>query len=401
MSRTHVVVVGGGIVGLATALRLLETNPRLAVTVLEKEPVVARHQTGHNSGVIHSGLYYKPGSLKATLCTSGYQKLLEFCAQENIAHEVCGKVVVAVNDREIPQLDELERRGVANGLSRIRRLTAAQIREHEPHCAGVDGLFVPYTGIIDYVAVSDAMQRRVEEHGGKVLLGQHVTSINETASEVRVATKTDAFTADHVVGCGGLYSDRLARQTVEDLDLRILPFRGEYFTLRESARRLVRNLIYPVPNPAFPFLGVHFTRMIDGSVECGPNAVLAFAREGYGKTTFNMRDMAETLAWPGFHRVAAKYWRTGLGEYRRSFSKRAFVRALQSLIPDVQGDDLIAAPAGVRAQACDERGNLLDDFALRESLRVTHVCNAPSPAATASLSIGGYVASRVDARLDR
>lgn len=399
MPDTDVVVVGGGIVGLAVALNILESRPNLSLTILEKESELAQHQTGHNSGVIHSGLYYKPGSMKASLCVAGYQRLLDFCARENIAHEVCGKVVVAITADQIPQLDELERRGTANGLGGLRRLTPDQIREREPHCAGVAGLFVPQTGIVDYVAVSEAMRRRVAALGGRVLFNHEVTSITEGVDMVRIATTRDEFTTGHTITCGGLHSDRLARHTVRDLDLRILPFRGEYFVLRDPARRLVRNLIYPVPNPAFPFLGVHFTRMIDGSVECGPNAVLAFAREGYGKTTFRLRDMMETLAWPGFRRVAAKYWRTGLAEYRRSFSKRAFVGALQALIPEVTSDDLVAAPAGVRAQACDSRGNLLDDFAVRESQRVTHVCNAPSPAATASLAIGDYIATRVASRL--
>jgi L-2-hydroxyglutarate oxidase len=398
--QSDLLVVGGGIVGLATALNLLEKRPGMSLVLLEKEPSVASHQTGHNSGVIHSGLYYRPGSLKASLCVDGYRRLLEFCAEHAIAHEVCGKVVVATSDDQVAQLDELERRGAANGLGGLRRLTAPEIREREPQCAGVAGLFVPQTGIVDYVAVAEAMQRRIESLGGRVLLGHHVDSMKTGRSDVVVRAGDAEFAARHVVTCGGLHSDRLARQTVDDLDLRILPFRGEYFVLRESARSLVRNLIYPVPNPAFPFLGVHFTRMIDGSVECGPNAVLAFAREGYGKTTLRTRDLGETLAWPGFRRVAAKYWRTGLGEYRRSFFKHAFVRALQTLVPSVAIDDLIAAPAGVRAQACDAQGNLLDDFALRESTRVTHVCNAPSPAATASLAIGDYIAARVETQLD-
>lgn len=399
MPQTDVVVVGGGIVGLATALNLLERHPRISLKVLEKEPEVAKHQTGHNSGVIHSGLYYKPGSLKASLCVSGYRRLLDFCAQENIKHEVCGKVVVAVNDEQVSQLDELERRGITNGLTQIRRLTSQEIKEREPHCTGVAGLFVPYTGIVDYTVVSEGMRRRIESLGGHVSFEQRVTDITELPNAAKITTNTTQLVARHVVTCGGLHSDRLARRTIDDLDLRILPFRGEYFVLRDSAKRLVRNLIYPVPNPAFPFLGVHFTRMIDGSVECGPNAVLAFAREGYGKTTLSTSDLLETLAWPGFRRVAAKYWKTGLGEYRRSISKKAFVRALQVLIPEVVDDDLISAPAGVRAQACDTRGNLLDDFALRESAHVTHVCNAPSPAATASLAIGEYIARKVGVRL--
>lgn len=399
MPTSDVVVVGGGIVGLATALKVLELKPGISVTILEKESEVAIHQTSRNSGVIHSGLYYKPKSLKAALCVAGYQHLLNFCEQEGVPYEVCGKVVVATTTEQIPQLSELEHRGLANGLSRIQRLTNNEILEREPHCSGVAGLFVPYTGIVDYGAVSRAMRRRVETLGGRVLLGNEVRSITERYDEVVITTTDDEFTAHHTITCGGLYSDRLAKHTVTDLDLRILPFRGEYFVLRDSARRLVNNLIYPVPNPAFPFLGVHFTRMIDDSVECGPNAVLAFAREGYAKATFNARDFIETITWPGFRRVARKYWRTGVGEYHRSFSKRAFVRALQALVPAISADDLVPAPAGVRAQACDETGNLLDDFALRESTLVTHVCNAPSPAATASLAIGEYVASRVTKRL--
>lgn len=395
MSKLDVVVVGGGIVGLSTAMQLLEHRPGASLVVLEKESSVAAHQTGRNSGVIHSGLYYRPGSLKASLCVEGYGRLLEFCREHRVSHEVCGKVVVATEATQVPQLDELVRRGTANGLVGLRRIGPDEIREREPHCSGTSGIFVPQTGIVDYVGVTEAMRSRVEALGGRVLLGHQVSSIRRSADGVDVFANDERFSATHVVTCGGLHSDRLARQTEDDLDLRILPFRGEYFLLRESARRLVRNLIYPVPNPAFPFLGVHFTRMIDGSVECGPNAVLAFAREGYGKTTFKPRDLYETLTWPGFRKVAAKYWRTGLGEYKRSFSKRAFVNALQTLVPDVTTDDLIDAPAGVRAQACDTHGNLLDDFALRESEHVTHVCNAPSPAATASLAIGNYIASRV------
>ena len=398
MAHFDVIVVGGGIVGLATALNLLEKRPHLSLAILEKESSVAQHQTGHNSGVIHSGLYYQPGSLKALLCVDGYRRLLAFCQQNNIAHEVCGKVVIATTPDQTAQLDELERRGLANGLNGIQRLTQGEIQEHEPHCAGVAGLFVPQTGIVDYTAVCKVLQSLVTSLGGQVLFEQRVTDIVNESSKVIVTSNLDVFTAACVVTCGGLYSDQLARHTIDDLDLHILPFRGEYFVLRKSAESLVNNLIYPVPNPSFPFLGVHFTRMIDGSIECGPNAVLAFAREGYTKTTVQPRELIETLTWPGFRRVATKYWRTGLGEYRRSFSKQAFVRALQSLVPAITTDDLLPAPAGVRAQACDKEGNLLDDFALRESGRVLHVCNAPSPAATASLAIGDYIATQVTAR---
>ncbi|NBO34205.1 MAG: L-2-hydroxyglutarate oxidase [Actinobacteria bacterium] len=293
--------------------------------------------------------------------------------------------------------------GLATALHLLQQMPGRRlliVEKDEPHCAGVAGLFVPQTGIVDYVAVAEAMARQIRNLGGEIRLGEAVTSISPRANEVRVSTTNGDHVANFVVTCGGLYSDRLTRETVKDLDLRILPFRGEYYTLRESARHLVQHLIYPVPDPSFPFLGVHFTRMIDGAVECGPNAVLAFAREGYTKTTVRPRELLETLLWPGFQQVARKYWKTGLGEYRRSFSKRAFVRALQRLVPAVCEDDLVPAPAGVRAQACDRTGNLLDDFALRETERVFNVCNAPSPAATASLAIGSYLATRVAQRFE-
>jgi (S)-2-hydroxyglutarate dehydrogenase len=398
MAHFDVIIVGGGVVGLATALNLLEKRPNLSLAILEKESSVAQHQTGHNSGVIHSGLYYQPGSLKAILCVDGYRRLLAFCQQNNIAHEVCGKVVVAATPDQSTQLDELERRGLANGLNGIQRLGPEGIREHEPHCAGVAGLFIPQTGIVDYTEVCKTLQSLVTSLGGQVIFNHRVTGIVDESSKVTVLSDADIHTATFVITCGGLHSDQLAQHTINDLDLRILPFRGEYFVLRKSAESLVNNLIYPVPNPSFPFLGVHFTRMIDGAIECGPNAVLAFAREGYSKTAVRPRELIETLTWPGFRRVATKYWRTGLGEYRRSFSKQAFVRALQTLVPSITTDDLLPAPAGVRAQACDREGNLLDDFALRESGRVLHVCNAPSPAATASLAIGDYIATRVISR---
>ena len=394
-TRCDVAIVGGGIVGLATALHFLQSRPDQTVVVLEKESDVALHQTGRNSGVIHSGLYYKPGSLKAALCLDGYRRLLDFCSEFDIPHEICGKVVIATNEQQLAQLNELERRGTSNGLRDLRRLSKSELREREPYCAGIAALEVPQTGIVDYSSVSRAMQSSITRLGGRVLHHHQVTDMLEVEDNVRISTTHGDFCARFAVTCGGLHSDRLARQTIVDIDLRILPFRGEYFMLRESAIPLVRHLIYPVPNPAFPFLGVHFTRMIDGSVECGPNAVLAFAREGYDKLTVSPRDILETLTWPGFRRVATRYWRTGLGEYHRSFSKTAFARALQALIPSVTAEDLIPAPSGVRAQACDRHGNLLDDFAIRESARVVHVCNAPSPAATASLAIGNYVAERI------
>ena len=393
--NADVVIVGGGIVGLATALALLKKSQSLKVIVLEKESSVARHQTGHNSGVIHSGLYYKPGSLKARNCLDGYAKLLQFCDENEIAHEVCGKIVVATSHSELGQLEMLYERGIANELVGVRKLNQNEIQEIEPHCRGVAGLFVPQTGIVDYVEMANCMIQLVTFLGGEVLTGQEVINITENTQEVIVRTQQLEVFAKKVVTCGGLQSDKLAMQTDPELDLRIVPFRGEYFELELTGKHLVRNLIYPVPDPNFPFLGVHFTRRIDGSIECGPNAVLAFAREGYSKTDFSMRDFSDTLAWPGFRKVARKYWRTGLGEYHRSFSKAAFVRALQKLVPDLEERHLRPAGSGVRAQACSRNGQLLDDFEIRNIGRVIHVCNAPSPAATASLSIGESIAVKV------
>lgn len=394
-SQLDVVIVGGGIVGLATAHSLLTTNPALKLVVLEKESSLGAHQTGHNSGVIHSGLYYKPGSLKAKNCIEGYAKLLQFCREHEIAHEICGKIVVALSEQERSQLEMLRQRGEQNGLTGIRRLNKTEIVEIEPHCTGIDGLFVPQTGIVDYTAVVMRLAERIQNFGGEILTSSEVVEIKESSNTVLVCTKQQRFTTRALITCGGLQSDRLAMQTQPDLDLRIIPFRGEYFELKESAKHLVNSLIYPVPDPNFPFLGVHFTRRIDGTIECGPNAVLAFAREGYRKTDISIREFSQTLAWPGFRKIAFKYWRTGLGEYHRSFSKNAFVAALQKLVPEITANDLQPTGAGVRAQACSRAGSLLDDFEIRQIGRVVHVCNAPSPAATASLAIGDAIASRV------
>ncbi len=396
-TRVDVTIVGGGIIGLATAHAVLLRFPDLKVVLLEKESGLGAHQTGHNSGVIHSGLYYKPGSLKAKNCLDGYQKLLRFCREPDIAHEICGKVVVATSQEERLQLDILRKRGEQNGLTGIRRLSGAEIKEIEPHCTGIEGLFVPHTGIVDYGVVTIRLADLVRKMGGEILTSHEVLEISEINDGVVVSTPQQQFITRCLVTCGGLHADRLAIHTEPTLDLRIVPFRGEYFELIESARPLVRNLIYPVPNPNFPFLGVHFTRRIDGSIECGPNAVLAFAREGYRRTDVSVRDFVQTLAWPGFRKIARRYWRTGLGEYYRSFSKRAFVSALQRLVPEITTNDLRPAGAGVRAQACSRSGSLLDDFEIRQVGRVVHVCNAPSPAATASLAIGEAIASRVSA----
>ncbi len=393
------IIVGGGILGLATALRIMQARPGIRLTLIEKEKGLAQHQTGHNSGVIHSGLYYKPGSLKAVNCRNGYSQLLKFCREENISHEICGKIVVATSEKELPRLEELYRRGVANGLVGIKFLQAAEIREIEPHCYGLRGLFVPQTGIVDYSAVARKYTEKLTEMGAEIVLGEVVVDIKRSDRQVEVIGTSRTWTSRAAVVCAGLQSDRLARMTELDLPLRILPFRGEYYKLKPSAQSLVRHLIYPVPDPAFPFLGVHFTRMIGGGVECGPNAVFAFGREAYRKTDFNLHDTWEALTWPGFHKVAIKYWRNGLEEYYRSISKQAFVKALQKLIPEIQADQLDVGGAGIRAQACDRQGNLLDDFDFRVDGNLIHVCNAPSPAATASLAIGQTIADRVLALL--
>jgi len=373
---------------------VMQSRPGTRLAILEKESALAQHQTGHNSGVIHSGLYYKPGSLKARNCRKGYAQLLEFCRAEDIPYEICGKVVVATSAEEIPRLEELHRRGVANGLQGLRRLGPTEIREIEPHCTGVTGLHVPETGIIDYGMLARKYSEKVLESGANIYLKEEVIDLRAKTDRVEVIGKNQSWTARLAVVCAGLQADRLARMTEPELPLRILPFRGEYYKLKQSARHLVNHLIYPVPDPAFPFLGVHFTRMIGGGVECGPNAVFAFGREAYRKTDFNLRDTWEALTWPGFRKVACRYWRAGLEEFHRSISKNAFVSTLQKLIPRIQADHLEPGGAGIRAQACDRAGRLLDDFDIRISGNVIQVCNAPSPAATASLAIGQSLANQ-------
>lgn len=396
-----ITVIGGGIVGLATALRIKEQKPGLKILLLEKENEVARHQTGHNSGVIHSGLYYKPGSLKATNCIRGYEMLLDFCRRENVPFDLCGKVVVATSEDQKPLLRNLYERGIQNGLVQNRMISASEIREIEPHVNGLEGIWVPYTGIIDYKAVSEKYAECLQKLDGEILFGERVTDIKNrnTFSEVVSATGK-VFETKLVVNCAGLYSDKVAQLTQpETIKVRIIPFRGEYYKIRPEKHHLVKNLIYPVPDPNFPFLGVHFTRMIEGGIEAGPNAVFAFRREGYNKLDINVPELFESLAWPGFRKVAAKYWKTGMGEYYRSFSKAAFTKALQELIPEIKSDDLIPGGSGVRAQACDYDGGLLDDFSIIENKGAINVCNAPSPAATSSLSIGQTVSERVLARI--
>jgi len=386
-----VVVIGGGIVGLATALQLKKSNPGLDLVLIEKEEVLAKHQTGNNSGVIHSGLYYKPGSLKATNCIHGYHLLLDFCRENEIAFDLCGKIVVATEEKEIPLLHNLYVRGEQNGLTNMKKLKKEELKEYEPHVNGMEGIFVPQTGIVDYTKVSLKYAELIQKLGGKIQLGERVVEIRKDATQSTVITQKQTYTTKLVINCAGLYSDKVARMTVPDVNVKIIPFRGEYFKLKQDKEYLVKNLIYPVPDPNFPFLGVHFTRMAKGGVEAGPNAVLAFAREGYKKSQINLAELAESLAWPGFRKVAAQYWRTGMGEMYRSFSKAAFTEALQKLIPEIKQDDLVEGGAGVRAQACDRNGGLVDDFLILEDQQVINVCNAPSPAATSSLAIGETV----------
>ena len=398
-----VIILGGGIVGLATAYRLRQRLPHLRIALIEKEATVAHHQTGRNSGVLHSGIYYKPGSKKAVNCRRGKKAMEQFCHEHQISFDICGKVIVAVEERELPALERIYERGQRNDV-RCEMIDAARLRELEPHAAGIRAIHVPETGIVDYVQVCQRLAELTQEAGTQLVLGARVTEFRRSgrgdAGMQHVETTKGGWETKFLVNCTGLHSDRVARLAGQSPEARIVPFRGEYYQLKPSAFELCRNLIYPVPDPNFPFLGVHFTRMIDGSVECGPNAVLAFAREGYRWRDVNVRDLAESLSYRGFQRMAAKYWRMGLHEMWRSFSKRAFVRALQRLVPDIKGGDLIPAPAGVRAQAVAEDGTMVDDFVIQSDGRVVSVCNAPSPAATSSLNIGASIVDIISPRLE-
>jgi L-2-hydroxyglutarate oxidase len=382
-----IAIIGGGIVGMATAMAL-SRHPNVSLAVLEAERHLAAHQTGHNSGVIHSGLYYKPGSLKARNCTEGREAMYRFCQDHGIAHEQCGKVVVATREKEIPSLDELERRGRANGIHGMRRLNPLELREYEPHTAGIEGLFVPVTGIVDYVQVTEKYAEVVQNSGAEIRTGTTVTGFKREHNGIVLETNRGEVRSRNLISCGGLQSDRIARMAGVDPKVRITPFRGEYYELIPERRHLVKNLIYPVPDPAFPFLGVHFTRLIRGGIEAGPNAVLAFKREGYTKSSLSLRDTSEIMFYRGFWILAFKYWKTGLGEMFRSWNKGAFVKALQKLMPELRKEDIRPAGAGVRAQALEPSGSLVDDFRIIHADRMIHVLNAPSPAATASISIG-------------
>ncbi len=390
----QLIVIGGGIVGLATAWRYGQRFPDRSVVVLEKEPAVALHQTGRNSGVIHSGIYYKPGSLKAQTCRDGKQQLEAFCTEHGVPFETCGKVIVATDAAQLGALDKIAERGKANGVA-AERIGPERLKELEPHAAGVAALHVPSTGIVDYARVCDRLVDAIRAQGSQVVTGAKVTAIALGASEVIVHSTAGVFTAPRVVNCAGLFSDEVAKLCGLRPTARIVPFRGEYFELIPAARHLVRNLIYPTPDPSFPFLGVHFTRMIGGGVECGPNAVLALAREGYHKNSVNLREMAGTLTFGGFHRLALRHWRMGAGEMWRSLSKGAFVRALQRLAPEIRAEHLTAAEPGIRAQAVLPSGELVDDFLIQSFGPVVNVLNAPSPAATASLEIGRQVVERI------
>jgi len=390
-ARYDIAIIGGGIVGTATALQLTRQGIT-SLVVLEAEDHLAAHQTGHNSGVIHSGLYYKPGSLKANNCTTGRKALYEFCEKYDIAHERCGKVVVATEKDELPILQELHRRGVANGLDGIQKLTPDEIKEHEPHVEGLAGLFVPQTGIVDYSQVNEKYGELIREQGGEIRTNARVTEVVQGADSLVLETESGPVSCKYLINCGGLQSDRVARMCGADPGLHIVPFRGEYYELVDESKSLVNNLIYPVPDPEFPFLGVHYTRMIDGSVEAGPNAVLALKRNGYEKFSFSPKDTFDIFTYGGFWKMAWKYWIDGFGEIYRSLSKSAFVKALQKLIPELEYDDVTPAGSGVRAQALEPDGSLVDDFRIVQSEKMIHVLNAPSPAATASLSIGNTIA---------
>jgi len=396
--RFDVAVVGGGILGLATAYRIQQRWPGLSVGVVEKEPHLAGHQSSHNSGVLHSGVYYKPGSLKARLCRQGKAELERFAEAHDIPFRRCGKLIVAVRPGELPRLADLRDRAAANGVNELEEVSPERIVEIEPHAAGLRGLFVPETGIIDYRRVALALADEVRAEGGSMLLGRRVETVRPGNPWMTLETSGGAVEARWVVACAGLQSDRLAARTGASRDPRIVPFRGSYLTLRREARHLVRGLIYPVPDPALPFLGVHFTSRLDGQVWVGPNAVLAFAREGYSPRDVKGADLLSMFSFPGFWRLARRHYGEGLTEMRRALFRRALVRELQRYVPEVGAKDLVAGPSGVRAQAVDRRGGLIDDFAISETDRVLHVRNAPSPAATASLAIGYHIADRAAQR---
>jgi L-2-hydroxyglutarate oxidase LhgO len=390
------VVIGAGIVGLAAAREILRRNPGQRLVVLEKEATIAGHQTGHNSGVIHSGIYYAPGSLKAKACVAGSAALMEYCDEHDIPYQLCGKVIVATDESEIPRLEALFERGQANGVPELRMIDAKELREVEPHVTGVRAILSPRTGIVDYTKVAESYANDVKIFGGQIFTGHEVVSIIRGATRTLVCTRHGDFEARRVISCAGVYSDRVAAMTGAPLEPRIVPFRGDYYILRPERRHLVRGNIYPVPDPRFPFLGVHFTPRMNGDLWLGPNAVLAFSREGYRFGTLQLTDLGDMLRFGGFRNFARKHWRTGFDEVARDLSKTRFLESLRKYIPELEMDDLLPGPSGVRAQALSEDGNLVDDFVVDRGKRVLHVRNAPSPAATSSLVIGAMIADAFD-----
>ncbi len=393
--KKDVIIVGAGLVGLATAYQILKKNRNLKILILEKENAVALHQSGHNSGVIHSGIYYKPGSLKAKNCIEGYNSIINFSKEYGVSYDLCGKIIVATSQEEIPALENIYKRGIENGLQNLKYLSREEFREIEPHCEGIRAIKVPQTGIIDYPGIANKIKELFVELGGEIEFCHEVNNITENSDGITVATAKSEFLTKKLISCAGLYSDKITKMTNDKNDVIIIPFRGEYYKLKDERKHLVNHLIYPVPDPNFPFLGVHFTRMIDGAVEAGPNAVLAFRKEGYHFTDFNFSETIRTLAWPGFRKIVAKYGKTGLDEVHRSLSKSAFTKALQKLLPEIQEKDLISGGSGVRAQACDRDGNLLDDFDIVRNGNIIHVRNAPSPAATSCFSIGNTISELI------
>lgn len=390
------IIVGAGIVGLSTAYKLSEAYPELDILVLEKEDRVAAHQTGNNSGVIHSGIYYKPNSYRAKNCVDGRHQLVDFCEQNDVDYEICGKVIVATEEEDIPRLDNIFETGQINGIESIKKIDPKELKEIEPYVRGIKAIHVPCSGIVDFVGVCQKLRQLIEVNGNRVACEQEVTHINQEDGALSVKTTTDSFSGQYLINCAGLYSDHVAKSAGVYPDIQIVPFRGEYYELKPEVEHFVNGLIYPMPNPAFPFLGVHFTRMIRGAVECGPNAVFAFKREGYDKLSFDLEETIETLNFPGFYNLARKYWKMGLDEWYRSFSKRAFVKGLQKLIPSIRYEHLKPSPSGVRAMALKPNGEILDDFQFEVTKNEIHVLNAPSPAATAGLAIGDEILKRAE-----
>ncbi len=390
-----IIIIGAGLVGLATAYQTKLKSPDSKILILEKENDVALHQSGHNSGVIHSGIYYKPGSLKAKNCIEGYNSVINFAEKYGIRYDLCGKIIVATSQEELPLLDNIYKRGVENGLQDLKYLSREEFREIEPHCEGIKAIKVPQTGIIDYPGIARKIKELFEELGGEVRFNNEVKNITDKGIEIIVRTNISEFKTKKLISCAGLYSDKMTKMTNEKNDVVIIPFRGEYYKIKDEKKYLVKHLIYPVPDPSFPFLGVHFTRMIDGDIEAGPNAVLAFKKEGYNFFDFNFSETMQTMLWPGFRKIVAKYGKTGMGEMHRSLSKSAFTKALQKLMPEIQENDLVAGGSGVRAQACDRNGGLIDDFDIVKNGNIIHVRNAPSPAATSCLSIGNKISELI------